>query len=245
MASFHLFTRDSLMEARSLYQRATELDPNYASPYGMAARCIHFSKLNGWLADPDRDIADGVRLARRAAALGKDDPTALWSSGLSLASLAGDVETGAAHVERALALNPNLATAWSASGWVRTLLGEPTDAIERFERAMRLSPLDPFAYHACSGMGVAYLLAGRYDEAASWLRKGSHEQPNWVSAVMFAAIAYALSDRIVEAREAMARLREMDPALRLSNLARVTPPFRRPEDLARWTEGLRKAGLPE
>ena len=60
-----------------------------------------------------------------------------------------------------------------------------------------------------------------------------------------AAAAYALSDRIVEAREAMARLRELDPALRLSNLARLAPPFRRPEDLACWTEGLRKAGLPE
>jgi adenylate cyclase len=60
-----------------------------------------------------------------------------------------------------------------------------------------------------------------------------------------AAIAYALSDRIVEAGEAMTRLREIDPGLRLSNLARVAPPFRRPEDLARWTEGLRKARLPE
>jgi hypothetical protein len=60
-----------------------------------------------------------------------------------------------------------------------------------------------------------------------------------------AAIAYALSERIAEAREAIARLREIDPGLRLSNLARVALPFRRPEDLARWTEGLRKAGLPE
>jgi hypothetical protein len=59
------------------------------------------------------------------------------------------------------------------------------------------------------------------------------------------AIAYALSGRIVEAREAMTRLREIDPGLRLNNLARVAPPFRRPEDLARWTEGLRRAGLPE
>jgi adenylate cyclase len=245
MASFHLFTRDSLLEARRLYQRAAELDPNYASPYGMAARCIHFSRVNGWLADSDREIADGVRLARHAAALGKDDPTALWSSGLALASLTGDVEAGAAHIERALALNPNLAAAWIASGWGRIYLGEPADAIERFERAMRLSPLDPFAYHACSGMGWAHLSAGRYDEAASWARKAIHEQPNWASSVRMVAIAYALSDRIVEAREAMARLRELDPALRLSNLARVAPPFRRPEELARYTEGLRKAGLPE
>jgi adenylate cyclase len=245
MASLHLFARDSLLEARGLYQRATELDPNYASPYGMAARCIQLSRGNGWLADPECEITDGVRLARRAAALGKDDPTALWTSGICLAYLAGELETGAAHIERALALNPNLAAAWSASGWVRIFLGEPANAIESFERAMRLSPLDPLAYIASGGMGWAHLLAGRYDQAASWARKASHEQPNWAASWRFAAMAYALSDRIGEAQEAMARLREIDPGLRLSNLARVAPPLRRPEDLARWTEGLRKAGLPE
>jgi len=245
MASFYLFTKGSFLEAKELYLRATELDPNYASAYGMAARCIHFSRVNGWLEDPDREIADGVRLARRALALGKDDPTALLSSGLSLASLAGELETGAAHIERALALNPNSAEAWRASGWVRIYLGEPADAIEHFERAMRLSPLDPLAYFTCAGMGTAHLLAGRYDEAASWARKASQEQPNSAGSWRVAATAYGLSDRIVEAREAMARLRELSPALRLSNLARVAPPFRRPEDLARWTEGLRKAGLPK
>jgi adenylate cyclase len=245
MASFHLLTRDSLLEAGRLYLRAIELDPNYASAYGMAARCIHFGRVNGWLTDPDREIAEGVRLARRALAVGKDDPTALWTSGWSLARFAGEHETGAAHIERALALNPNSAAAWRASGFVRIYLGEPADAIERFERAMRLSPLDPFAYSTYVGMGAAHLFAGHTDEAASWARKASHEQPNWAPAVRYAAIAYALSDRIVEAWEAMARLREIDPGLRLSNLARVAAPFRRPEDLARWTEGLRKAGLPE
>jgi TolB-like protein len=245
MASFHLFTKESLLEAMALYQRATELDPNYASPYGMAAWCVLLGKTNGWLADPEREIADGVRLARRAAALGKDDPTALWSSGHSLGYLAGELETGAAHIERALALNPNLAAAWSASGWLRIYLGEPANAIERFERAMRLSPLDPFTYFVCAGMGLAHLFAGHTDEAVSWARKASHEQPSWATAWRFAAIVYALSDRIVEAREAMARMREIDPALRLSNLSRVAPPVRRLEDLARYTEGLRRAGLPE
>jgi hypothetical protein len=88
-------------------------------------------------------------------------------------------------------------------------------------------------------------LAGNYDEASSWARKASHEQPNWAAPLRVAAVAYALSDRIMEAREAMARLCEIDPTLRLANLARVAAPFRRPEDLARFTEGLRKAGLPE
>src|SRR5262249_46985384 len=235
MASFHLFTKESLLEARALYQRATELDPNYASPYGMAARCIQLSRSNSWLADPDRGIADGVRLARRALAVGKDDPTALWSGGQSLAYLARDLETGAAHIDRALALNPNSAAAWRASGFVRTFLGEPADAIECFERAMRLNPLDPLAYYAYLGIGTEHLFTGRYEEAASWARKAIHEQPNLTSVWRLAAIAYALSDRILDAREAITRMREIDPSLRLSNLARVAPPICRPEDLARWT----------
>ena len=168
----------------------------------------------------------------------------LFGTALSLA-YAGELETGAAHIERALALNPNSAAAWRASGWVRIFLGEPADAIESFERAIRLSPLDPFIYQVYGGFGAAHFVAGRYDEAASWARKASQEQPNSAGSWRVAATAYGLSDRIVEAREAMARLRELSPALRLSNLARVAPPLRRPEDLARWTEGLRKAGLPE
>ena len=58
-------------------------------------------------------------------------------------------------------------------------------------------------------------------------------------------MANALTDRMVEARAAMACLREVDPALRLSNLDRVAPPLRRLEDRERYTESLRKAGLPE
>ena len=195
--------------------------------------------------DPEREIAEGVRLARRAVAVGKDDPTALWSGGITLAYLAAELETGAAYVDRAIVLNPNLAAAWSAGGWLRIYLGEPVSAIERLERSMRLSPLDPIAYMGYAGMALALLLADRYDEAASWAAKAINEQPNWAMPLRVAAIAYALSDRIVEAREAMALLREFDPTLRLSNLERVAPPFRRPEDRARYADGLRRAGLPE
>ena len=244
MASF-FFTRDSLIEARRFFQRATELDPNYASAYGMAAWCVHLSKTNGWMIDPEREIAEGIRLARRAAAVGKDDPTALWSSGHSLAYLAGEVETGITYIDRAIVLNPNLASAWSSSGWLRTYLGQPEDAIERLQRSMRLSPLDPFAYFGYAGMALAHIVACRYDEAVSWAAKARNEQPDWATSLRLAAIAYALWDKIAEAQEAMARLRAIDPTLRLSNLDRVAPPLRRPEDRDRFVEGLRKAGLPD
>ena len=128
---------------------------------------------------------------------------------------------------------------------MRIYLGQPASEIERLERSRRLSPLDPIAYMGYAGMALALLLADRYDEAASWAAKAINEQPNWAMPLRVAAIAYALSDRIVEAREAMAQLREFDPTLRLSNLERVAPPFRRPEDRARYADGLRRAGLPE
>jgi len=245
MASFHLLNRDSLLEATRLFVRATELDPNYASPYGMASWSGALRNSFGWMVDRESEIADAVRLARRAVALGKDDPTALWSGGLSLAYLGNEVEAGAAYIDRALVLNPNLAASWNASGWVRMYLGESASAIEHFERAMRLSPLDPLTYFGCTGLAFAYAFAGRYDEAISSATKALHEQPNWATALRVAAMANALSDRMVEARAAMARLREVDPALRLGNLDRVAPPVRRAEDRARFTESLRKAGLPE
>jgi TolB-like protein/tetratricopeptide (TPR) repeat protein len=247
MATSHaeLFTKDTVAEARRLFVRAVELDPNYAAAYGMAAWCDCWKKTTGWMIDPDGEIADGVRLARHAVALGKDDPTALWSGGHSLAYLAGEVEAGAASIDRALVLNPNLAAAWHASGWMRIYLGEPSGAIERFQQAMRLNPLDPLTYMGWAGMAFAHICAGRHDEAISWAAKAHHEQPNWATASRAAAIAYAISDKLVEAREAITHLLQLDPALRLSNIDRVAPPLRRPEDRARFIAGLRKAGLPE
>src|SRR5215510_9717375 len=245
MASFHLLNRDSLLEATRLFVRATELDPNYASPYGMASWSGALRNSYGWMVDRESEIADAVRLARRAVAVGKDDPTALWSGGLSLAYLGKEVEAGAAYIDRALVLNPNLAASWNASGWVRMYLGESASAIEHFERAMRLSPLDPLTYLFCTGMAYAHAFAGRYDEAVCWATKALHEQPSHATALRAAAMAYALSDRMVEARAAMARLREVDPGLRLGNLDRVAPPVRRVEDRVRFLEALRKAGLPE
>jgi TolB-like protein/Flp pilus assembly protein TadD len=245
MASFHLHTKDSLLEAVRLFVHATELDPNYASPYGMASWSGALRNSHGWMADRESEIADAVRLARRAVTLGKDDPTALWSGGLSLAYLAKEVEAGAAYIDRALVLNPNLAASWNASGWVRMYLGDYASAIEHFELATRLSPLDPLTYFASTGMAFAHAFAGRYDEAISWATKALHEQPNWATALRVAAMANALSDRMVEARATMACLREVDPALRLGNLDWVAPPLRRPEDRVRFIESLRKSGLPE
>src|SRR5262249_6646011 len=141
-------------------------------------------------------------------------------------------------------LNPNLAAGWFLSGWVNSYLGDHEITIERATRAIRLSPLDPFTPLAFTLIGAGHFYAGRFDEACSWAEKGLRAQPNYAGAARMTAASNALAGRLDQAHKAVARLRQIDPALRVSDIRRMFP-FRRPEDLARYEEGLRKAGLPE
>ncbi|MGZ5845715.1 MAG: winged helix-turn-helix domain-containing tetratricopeptide repeat protein, partial [Xanthobacteraceae bacterium] len=130
MASTHRMTREATSEALALFARATELDPDFASPYGVAAFCYVVRKINGWTTDRRHEVAEAARLAWRAAELGKDDAVALAFGGLALGYVAGDLEGAIALIDRALVLNPNLAVGWYASGTVRAFRGgEPDVAI--------------------------------------------------------------------------------------------------------------------
>jgi TolB-like protein len=243
-ADFHQGTRETISEALRLLYRAIELDPHFASAHGMAAAC-HVRRINlGWMTDRVQDTAELERLAKNAAVLGKEDAVALHTAGFALAQVAGHLEAGAALIDRALALNLNLAAAWYHSGWVRIYLGEPETAIEHMARAMRLNPLDPLLFGMQNGTAAAHFLAGRYDAASSWAEKALWDHPAHSPAMRMAAASHALAGRLAPARDAMARMRRIDPALCVSNIAAAVP-FRRPEDFARYVQGLRKAGLPE
>jgi tetratricopeptide (TPR) repeat protein len=244
MASFHLWNREANNEALAFFYRAIELDHNFASAYGMAARCYLQRKASGWMADRASEIAETARLARQAGQLGKDDAVALATAGMSLAFVVGDIVDGSAFIERALALNPNLALAWLFSGWVRVWLGEPEIAIERVTRALRLSPHDPQIVSMQCAMAAAHLFAGRYDEAWSWAEAAVREQPNMLLASCVAAASAALAGHLSEVGKEMTHLRQLDPGLSVSNLKDVFP-IRRSDDFDRLADALRRAGLPE
>ena len=109
---------------------------------------------------------------------------------------------------------------------------------------MRLSPLDPEMYRMQAGTAMAHLFAGRFDAASSWAEKAFRDLPSFLIVVGIIAASHALAGRTDEARRAMQHLRQLDPALRISNLKDWLP-LRRPEDLATFADGLRRAGLPE
>jgi TolB-like protein/tetratricopeptide (TPR) repeat protein len=246
LARFYQFgSRQTNGEALRLFNSATELDPDFASAYGRAASCHVIAKINGWFSGAANEIAEVKRFAQRAVELGKDDAFALAVGGYALVYVVRDLEAGAGLIDRALVLNSNLAEAWLYGGWVKNWLGEPETAIERFARAIRLNPVDPRMNHMRAGTAFAHFLLGRYDQAASWAASALQDNPDFQSGLRIQAASKAMAGQPEQAHEAMARLRQLNPALRVSNLKDVLSPFRRAEDLARYGEGLRQAGLPE
>jgi TolB-like protein/class 3 adenylate cyclase len=243
---YHVVSREANAEALRLFTRAAELDPDFAAAYGAAAMCYALRKGQRWTTDQAFEVAEVTKLARQAVRLGMNDAVALATSGWSLAYVVPDLDTGAAFLERALLLNPNLMDAWVWGGWTRTWLGEPEICLERLARAMRLSPLDAQINTMHSGAAHAHFMAGRYDEASQAAETALRGNPDSHAALRICAASHALAGRSEEARHAVTRLLRRDPALTVSLFKKeLLGPYRRPDDAARYIEGLRKAGLPE
>ncbi|MDF9616388.1 winged helix-turn-helix domain-containing protein [Pseudomonas entomophila] len=243
-AKLHKGTREAIEAALPLFHQAIERDPEFASAYGMAAWCHFWRKLNGWMVDRPGEIAEGTRRARLAVELGRDDPVALTRAGHALAHLAGDLDGGIALLDRARLLNPNLAPAWYLGGILRALRGETEVAIDNLAHAARLSPVDLEMFRIQVGMAIAHFFAGRLDTALGWAEKALYNLPALLPAQVVVAACHALEERQGEARQALAIVRRLAPALCVSRL-REWLPIHRDEDFERLAEGLRRAGLPE
>ena len=244
LAFANQMTKGANDEALRLFNCAITRDPAFALASARMSYCYAYRRAGGWMVDRAHEAAEAERLARHAVEGGRDDSVALCYGGITLGYIVGALDDGAAFVARSLALNSNLADAWSASSFMKLCLGEPDVVIDHTARAMRLSPFDPSIFMWQSDTALAHLCAGRYEEAAVWADKAVHEQPNFAFPMRVAAASHALAGHPSEAQKAMARLRLLDPQLRLSILGDIIAPLR-PEDRAKYVEGLRRAGLPE
>lgn len=96
-----------------------------------------------------------------------------------------------------------------------------------------------------SGTAHAHFFLGRYDEAASWAAMALQDNPNNQSGLRIDAASNAMAGRPEQAQKAVARLRQLYPALRISSLKDVVGPYRDVEQFSRYEDALRQAGLPE
>ncbi len=217
-----------------------------AYDYYMRGKMCYEGRLrNGWMADRPVEIGEATRLARRAADLGKHDATALSLAGFVLARVAGDLEDGRAFIDQSTALNVNLARAWQYSGWVRVWWGDPETAIAHAMRAIRLSPMDPWLCSMQTTIAFAHFFIGAHDDASSWAAQALRGRPDFQPGLRIAAASSALTGKMKSARDAIAKLRALNPTLRLSNLRDRSATQRLPEFSEKYDDAMRKAGLPE
>ena len=168
----------------------------------------------------------------------------LARAGHALAFVVAEVEECAALLSRAINLDPNQASARSLRGWVHLFSGEIDAAIEQFQVALRLSPLDPSIFTPQTGMAFAHFLAGRNEEASSWAATAVRQQPIFLPGQRIMMACHAMSGRVEEARQACMLALQQDPTQRISGIKDRTP-FRRAEDIERLAQAFRIAGMPE
>src|SRR5215467_4951874 len=240
MEQYYLTTRESLAEAIRLAHRALELEPRFGSAAALAGDCHASNVALGYANDPQFDCKEAVRLAHLALRIDDGDPDTLSRVAVISAGMVGDSEAEIEMADRAVALNPNSWRTWNNRGWVYVMARLPEEAIRSFERAIRMSPVDPLLHMTFLGIGHAFMGLRRFDEAIVVLKKALRQNPSFMPACRGLASAFAHLGRDAEARAAAARVLEIDPAFTISaHIARV------PKNSKLFIEGLRKAGLPE
>ena len=232
------FTREVNSQARQLFERAIELDPQYAGAYAV----LSWTHLQDWLLQWSQDpqtLASAFVVAQRAVGLNDSLPLAHTMLGIAYA-LQKRHEQAIAECEWAITLDPNYAEGYAWLGNIFNFAGRPEEAIEMEEKALRLNPHDPFL--SLLNLGSAYRMMGRHAEAIATLKRVLSRNPNFGPAHGQLLVAYSELGQEAEARAEAAEILRLSPNFSLSVLAQILP-YKEKADSERYLDGLRKAGL--
>jgi adenylate cyclase len=231
--------RETFEQAITYFKKALEYDPNYSQAYACLGFAHIFDYQNRWADDPDNSLPLANQYARQALEKDPNEPLARCVSAM-VASLGKDLDRAKSEIDLALSLNPNLALAHNLRGSNRIYSGQSLEAIPEIELAMRLDPaLSPQFLHF---LGMAYLLTGKYETAATLLRQRIVLVPSTDFSRALLASALGHLGEIEEARRVWGELREINPNYAFAEHV-GRQPFRRKEDVERIADGLRKARL--
>ena len=233
-------TRETVAQARAMYQRAIELDASYAVPHaGLAATAVS-NYVSDWADDPGAELDQAERWARRALELDESEPFAHMALGHVLL-WRRDHDGALAEFRSMIALDPNFAQGHSATGLALMYAGRAAEALGAFALSKRLDPHYPsIVLHY---LAQANFSLGNYGTAAKQLLERIARTPGTDSSRMMLAACYGHLGRVEEARAAWAELLKVNPDFSLEQRERVLP-YKDPRDFARIADALAKAGLP-
>ena len=230
--------------ARQMLEVVVERHRRHSSGYAWLASWHVFKVTQGWFSDlkHESDMARGF--ASKALDIAPNDPIALTMDGLVHTNLVNDFDIARQRYERALSINPNESLAWLHNGMLHAFAGEGMDAFDQTQRALQLSPLDPWRYYYDSLAASAAVAAGRYEEAIQLGERSFRANRTHLSTLRVLAISYAQVGRTEEARKYLQAVLKYEPHLTVTSyLARS--PSRGLEIATICANALRAAGLPE
>jgi len=167
---------DNIPKAIAFYEEAIARDPNYALAY--AGLADSYALLPAYTATAPRDVFPKAKAAALKA-LQLDDKLAEAHTALAFLLYGADLDMAGSisEFQRAIALNPNYATAhhWYGNGPL-TALGRFDEAMAEGKRAVELDPLSPVIN---ADLGQNLYNARRYDEAIAQLRKTLEIDPTF------------------------------------------------------------------
>jgi adenylate cyclase len=232
---------EGVARALPLLDQAIELEPDYARAHGHLAMCYHTLYLRGGLREEDRRAA--IRHAHTAIANGQDDSTALTLAGFVMGMDEHDRAAAAQAFEAALALSPSSAFTYLIGSAVLGWGGDAERAIDWAERALRLSPFDPWNWFCCHGLALGHFSLKRYQEAAAAARKAIQLNPGFSMSHMLLAASLVKLGKAEEAKGAAARVLALQPSYRFGkHFASVDCAPALADSLS---DALRAVGIPE
>jgi adenylate cyclase len=231
--------RERFEQSTKLFTRALELDPGYSQAYASLSLAYNLDYQNRWSDDPDNSLQLAKHNAEQAI---EKDPKESFARQVACwaAIFEKDLDRAKSEVDIALSLNPNSSGAYASLGSIHTYSGQPLEAIPALERATRLDPA--FRPQHLHFLGMAYLLAGKYETAAALLRDRILLVPGTDFSRVLLASALGQLGEVEEARRTWQELKEINPKYSF-NEHFGRQPFKREEDVQRIAEGLAKAGL--
>jgi adenylate cyclase len=235
---WHRFTAEANREARRLYEKAIELDPDYARAYASLAWTYLTEHSEHWAGADEQPLERALEIARRGVTVNP----ASHSNHLALGQVClskGLHDEALEALETAIALNPNDADGYVFMAETLSYAGRPDEAIELIGKAQNLNPAVPRWY--TWELGTAFYVARRYEDAVVALRKG---RPLVAMAYRWLAAAYGQLGREQEAKAAAEEYLRRTPDFSLARHLEMMP-FQHARDREHYAEGLRRAGLPE
>ena len=176
IATKELFTKDNKEKAQDLFQKALELDPNYALAYVGLGWTYEHEVFFGWGKSRQRSLDNMRAMAEKAIALDPYISEARLVLGMYYQYL-NDFERSVAEFDKALELNPNDADGHAMANEALLRAGQPERALQLIERGMRLNPHHPEWYY--SSVALAYFYNRRFEDAVAATKKVVDPAPQW------------------------------------------------------------------